>query len=52
MRRPTSKESELVMRFALTVNDRLVGFGERNTEFKLPSVGDLEKGSLEEEERK
>lgn len=52
MRRPTSKESELVMRLALTVKDRLAGFGERKGEIELGSVGDLKKGSLVEEERK
>ena len=46
MRRPTSKESELVMRLALTVNNRrLAGFGERESEreLELASVGDLKK---------
>lgn len=52
MRRPTSKESEFVMRLALTVDNRLVGFGERNTEMELASVGDLKKGGLVEEKWK
>lgn len=43
------------MRLALTVNKRrLGGFGERKgeRELEVASVGDLKKGSLEEEERK